>query len=177
MFTLILGGTGSGKSALAEALVQSQPGPRVYVATMQPFDAECRARIQKHRAQRAGGGFATLECYTAPALLAAALPPQSSVLLECLSNLVANELYDPARAAPDAREAVKSVLALLPRCQNLTVVTNEVFCGGDRYEGDTLRYLRELARANRALAARADAVAEAVCGLPNLLKGELQWPC
>ena len=43
--------------------------------------------------------------------------------------------------------------------------------GGADYEGDTLSYLRALAGINRALAARADRVAEVVCGLPNWLKG------
>ena len=47
----------------------------------------------------------------------------------------------------------------------------EVFSGGADYEGDTLSYLRALAGINRALAARADRVAEVVCGLPNWLKG------
>ena len=51
-------------------------------------------------------------------------------------------------------------------------MTNEVFSGGKDYEGETLRYLRELAQINRALAAKADRVVEVVCGLPNLLKGE-----
>ena len=36
---------------------------------------------------------------------------------------------------------------------------------------DTLRYLRALAAINRLLAARADTVAEIICGLPNYLKG------
>ena len=51
------------------------------------------------------------------------------------------------------------------------MVTNEVFSGGTAYDGSTLFYLQELARINRALAARADTVAEVVCGLPNILKG------
>ena len=67
--------------------------------------------------------------------------------------------------------ALAGVLALAARCPHLTVVTNEVFSGGADYEGDTLSYLRALAWINRALAARADRVAEVVCGLPNWLKG------
>lgn len=171
MLTLVIGGAGSGKSAFAERLVQAQPGPRLYIATMQPFDGECRARIARHRAQRAGKGFATLERYTDLAGAASAVPPGAAVLLECMSNLTANELYDPAGGGGAA--VLRGVEAVLARSRSLTVVTNEVFLGGAAYEGDTLLYLRELARINRALAARADLAVEVVCGLPNVLKGEL----
>ena len=79
----------------------------------------------------------------------------------------------PARQAEGGgREAVlRGVDALLARCGHLTVVTNEVFSGGAAYGEDTLRYLRALAAINRLLAARADTVAEIICGLPNYLKG------
>ncbi|MDO4357227.1 MAG: bifunctional adenosylcobinamide kinase/adenosylcobinamide-phosphate guanylyltransferase [Clostridia bacterium] len=169
MFTLVIGGAASGKSEFAEEWAKSLSGPRLYVATMQPFDDECRARIARHRAQRAGKGFDTLECYTALADAAKAVAIGSNVLLECMSNLVANELYSPDGCGADA--AIAGVAALLPRCANLTVVTNEVFSGGADYAGDTLFYLRELARVNRELARRADAVAEIVCGQVNILKG------
>ena len=46
MLNLIIGGAGSGKSAFAENLIQRLPGQRVYLATMEPFDDECRARIE-----------------------------------------------------------------------------------------------------------------------------------
>ncbi|MBQ8934876.1 MAG: bifunctional adenosylcobinamide kinase/adenosylcobinamide-phosphate guanylyltransferase [Oscillospiraceae bacterium] len=169
MFTLIIGGAGSGKSAYAEKLVQSLPGGRVYIATMQPFDDECRARIKKHRAMRAGKGFATLERYTDLAGLA--VPRGSNVLLEDLSNLTANELYSPHGGGGAA--VLRGVEAVLRRSTHLTVVTNEVFSGGADYEGDTLSFLRELADINIALADRADTVAELVCGIPNVLKGEI----
>jgi adenosylcobinamide kinase/adenosylcobinamide-phosphate guanylyltransferase len=62
---------------------------------------------------------------------------------------------------------------LIAACGNLTVVTNEIFSGGAEYAGETLAYMKNLAALNRELAARADLVVEIVCGLPNLLKGEL----
>ena len=171
MFTLIIGGAASGKSALAEAVAAARPGPLLYLATMEPFDRECRARIARHRAARAGKGFATVERYVD--LAGAALPPSASVLLEDLGNLTANELYRPDGGGPEA--ALSGVLAVLDRCAHLTAVTNEVFSGGTAYAGDTLGYLSALARLNRALAVRADTVVEVVCGLPNLLKGALPW--
>ena len=171
MLSLIIGGAGSGKSALAESLCCALDGPRLYLATMEPFDGECRARIARHRSQRAGKGFRTLERYAD--LAGAAVPAGASVLLEDLGNLTANELYRPDGGGEAA--VLAGVLALRGRCAHLTAVTNEVFSGGAAYAGDTLRYLGALARVNRRLAAEADTVVEVVCGLPNLLKGALPW--
>lgn len=171
MFTLVSGGAASGKSEYAESLVLSCPSEvRYYIATMMPFDDECRARIAKHRAMRAGKGFETVEC---PLKLGfVGLPKRGTVLLECLGNLAANELYAPDGAGDDALTAIVSgIESLLAQCRDLVVVTNDVFSGGNRYADDTDRYLRLLAAANRALAQRADAVCEVVCGLPYYHKG------
>lgn len=167
MFTLVIGGAASGKSEYAESRVTGLPGRRIYLATMRPWDQECRARIARHRRLRQDKGFETLERYTD--LAGAEVPAGANVLLECMSNLTANELYDPEGGGQEA--VLRGVDALLARCGHLTVVTNEVFSGGTACEEDTLRYLRALARINRLLAARADTVAEVICGLPNYLKG------
>ena len=61
MIALVTGGASSGKSAFAEQLALSLPGPHVYAATMRHGDAETEARIERHRAMRAGKGFVTIE--------------------------------------------------------------------------------------------------------------------
>lgn len=171
MFTLVIGGAASGKSEYAESLILASPcRPRWYVATMEPSDGECRARIAKHRRMRAEKDFRTVECFTSLASLR--LPERGAVLLECLSNLAANELYSPAGAGAGAPEAIVSgVEALLAQCGELVAVSNEVFTGGSRYAGETEEYLRLLAGVNCALAARADRVCEVTCGLPRYYKG------
>ena len=74
--TLISGGAASGKSEYAEQTAVAAGGPRYYLATMQVWDEESRRRVEKHRAMRAGKGFATVEC---PENLAAVdLPPTSA---------------------------------------------------------------------------------------------------
>lgn len=169
MLSLIIGGATSGKSAFAEELVTRLPGPRVYLATMEPGGEEAQTRIRRHRAQRRELGFATVE--RSLDLAGLSLPPGANVLLEDLGNLLANEMFSPA--GEGAARAWDGLLSLCQSSAHLTVVSNEVFSGGDRYEGETLAYLRELARLNRLLAARADLAVEVVCGLPNLLKGEI----
>ena len=91
------------------------------------------------------------------------------MLLEDLSNLLANEMFSPAGGGPGAAE--KGLFALAGRCAHLTVVSNEVFSGGTEYAGDTLDYMRALADLHRAIARRADLVVEVTAGLANILKG------
>lgn len=172
MFTLVIGGAASGKSEYAEHLIlRAGPVRRTYIATMEPLDGESRARIARHRALRARKSFETVECYTNLERLR--LSGGGAVLLECVGNLTANELYGPHGAGMDTEAAVlRGIDALLPQCRELVVVSNEVFSGGWNYEGDTRPYLRVLAAVNRALAARADRVAEIVCGQAVYYKGE-----
>lgn len=176
MFTLVIGGAASGKSEYAESLITgSEHLPRYYIATMEPLDLECRARIEKHRKMRAEKQFLTIECYTG--LSALRLPERGSVLLECLGNLVANEIYSPAGAGTEQgalKAAAEGVEALLAQCRDLVVVSSEVFSAGERYAPGTDVYLRTLAGVHRALAQRADRVCEVVCGLPQYYKGGTQ---
>ena len=154
MLTLVIGGAASGKSAYAESLVLKTGLPRYYLATMQVWDAECAARVEKHRKMRAEKRFETLECPLHLDHLA--LPGQGTVLLEDLGNLVA---------------VLTGLERLAAGCSNLIVVSNEVFSGGADYVGDTAQYLRALAQVNNAFAARADNVCRVVCGLPVYYKG------
>ena len=87
MITLIIGGSGSGKSAYAEQVVMDfGDRDRIYIATMFPFDEESRRRIDRHRRMRAEKNFTTIECYTG--LKTVEIPEGACVLLECMSNLM-----------------------------------------------------------------------------------------
>ncbi len=64
MFVLVVGGSGSGKSAYAEELAVSLSSPgmeRYYLAAMQVFDQEGQRRVERHRTLRQGKGFLTIE--------------------------------------------------------------------------------------------------------------------
>lgn len=172
MFTLVIGGAASGKSAYAENLILcADVKPRFYIATMEPSDGESCARIARHRALRAGKDFETVECHIGLDRLR--LPYRGAVLLECMGNLVANELYHSDGAGENTEAAIlQGIDALLPQCQELVVVSNEVFSGGQDYQEDTLRYLWTLAAVHRALARRADRVVEMVSGCAVYHKGK-----
>lgn len=116
MLTLVVGGAASGKSAYAECLVLQTALPRYYLATMQVWDAECAARVEKHRRMRAEKQFETLEC---PLHLGTVhLPARGTALLEDLGNLTANELYDPAGAAKPPLRPFWTVWTNWPRNVN-----------------------------------------------------------
>ncbi|MBE5787717.1 MAG: bifunctional adenosylcobinamide kinase/adenosylcobinamide-phosphate guanylyltransferase [Clostridiales bacterium] len=170
MIVLVTGGSGCGKSTWAEKLVSVLPREnRVYIATMQVYDQESVRRVERHRAQRADKGFATLECEKD--LASAPVEEGSIVLLEDLVNLTANEMFDGG----DASRIIPALRALAEKSRHLVMVTNDVFSDGMDYAPSTMEYLRQLARVNEAAAAIADTVVEVVYSIPVLLKGE--WPC
>ena len=170
MLILVSGGAGSGKSAFAESLVTASGlQNRVYLATMRVWDAESVRRVERHRAMRAGKGFATLEC---PEHLAACpLPTGCAALLEDLSNLTANEFFGEGGRAGTFDRVLAGIEYAAARSALLVVVTNELFSDGMDYDPDTLAWLAGLAGLNRAIAAKAEQVYEVVCGIPMAWKG------
>nr|WP_297173434.1 bifunctional adenosylcobinamide kinase/adenosylcobinamide-phosphate guanylyltransferase [uncultured Agathobaculum sp.] len=166
MLILVTGGAASGKSAHAERLLcENAAGARLYLATMQPFGAPAQRRIVRHRAMRQDKGFQTIE---RPLDLAGFAPAQryDGILLEDMGNLLANELFSPAGSKDAAFDSILVGIARLQDCcQTLVIVTNEVFSDGLDYPAETVRYIRLLGQLNTALAARAEAVYQSVCGI------------
>ena len=172
MFLVITGGSGSGKSAYAEQCVLDfGPAERIYIATMYPFDEECDRRIRRHREMRRQKQFSTLECYTG--LKTADIPEDSVVLLECMSNLTANEMYQEGGAGGQTvEEILAGIRYLLVRVRHLVVVTNEIFSDGIDYDSETMRYQSYLGQINSEMGRMADQVTEVVYGIPITVKGE-----
>ena len=172
MFLVITGGSGSGKSAYAEQCVLDfGPAERIYIATMYPFDEECDRRIRRHREMRRQKQFSTLECYTG--LKTADIPEDSVVLLECMSNLTANEMYQGGGAGGQTvEEILAGICYLLKRVRHLVVVTNEIFSDGIDYDSETMRYQSYLGQINSEMGRMADQVTEVVYGIPITVKGE-----
>ena len=193
MMELVTGGSGSGKSAYAEETLcgpasspdrgqgnetgTQQDGQRYYIATMPSWDKETEKKIAKHRAMRAGKGFCTLEWYTdfEERLERADCPGMegADILVECLSNLTANEMYMEGGAGKNTADAViRGILCLRDRCRNLVVVTNDVFSESAEDSPEMRIYKETLGRINCALAEAADRVTEVVCGIPCTVKPE-----
>lgn len=194
MITLVTGGSGSGKSAYAESLLSSCEGIRYYIATMQIYDAEGEKKVERHRKLRAGKGFLTIESPMNVGKIRFACAGESeqaqyrkeaerkvqcgsekkSALLECMSNLTANEMFtkDGMKSEEEVVEKIVSeIQTLSQKLDNLVIVTNNVFEDGVIYDAGTMEYLKALGRINAALARLADRVAEVVVGIPVELKG------
>ncbi len=171
MTTFITGGSKCGKSRLAETILSGFPGTKLYIATMQPDGAEAEKIIARHKQQRAGKGFQTVERYTDLAGLA--VPEGCGILLECLGNLCANELFGgsgcPEQTIPAGLEHLRSLAEVL------VIVSPEISSGGTDYPPETCHYLRSMGHIHQFAAAMADTVIECVYGIPVVHKGV--FPC
>ena len=170
MMHLVTGASASGKSAYAEdLLILAKSAEKYYIATMRPWGAEGAARVKKHRAMREGKGFQTIEAsHTLDALR---LPEKGSLMLECMSNLAANECFMENGAGADTvPEILAGVRHLYKQLDNLVIVTNEISSDGTLYERETRNYQKILGDINRGLASLSDGFVEVVYGIPVIHK-------
>lgn len=176
MMILVIGGSGSGKSGYAEdCMVSLSEGKKkYYIAAMQAFDAEAERKIERHRMLRRGKGFLTIEQPVDIQKAAEKMEAgERTALLECISNLTANEMF--SGSAPKTKEAVsekivKGIETLREEVEHLVIVSGNVFEDGTVYDRTTMEYIRAMGRINERLAAASDYVVEVVAGIPLAVK-------
>lgn len=104
------------------------------------------------------------------------IPKNQGILLECISNLVANELYREDGTLNDLKETKEKVLAGVRRLSNsttrLVIVTNEVNADINGYSEETEKYRECIGMVNQSLAELADIVTEVVYGIPVCIRKE-----
>lgn len=175
MVILVMGGSGSGKSAYAERLLEemSEVKNKYYLATMQVLDEDGKNKVERHKKMRQGKGFFTVEQPKDVEQAAGKLGQgENAVLLECMSNLTANEMFgDNIHSIEEVTAKVlRGIRRLKNEVKHLVIVTNNVFEEGVLYGEGTVEYVQALAQINRELAKEADEVTEVVAGLPVILK-------
>lgn len=180
---LVTGGARSGKSHLAEQLAQRQDGPVLYIATSQITDAEMARRVEQHRRDRPAH-WLTHEGHRDLHLVIRERHQQvGAVLLECVTTLIANLLFDQAGDTPpeamdfDAieQQVAAQISQLLAACAEaeceVIMVTNELGMGIVP-ENLLARRFRDIAgRVNQRLAGQASDVWLVVSGIPLHIKG------
>ena len=146
MIYLVTGGSGSGKSEYAENLVMASGCPvRYYVATMTVYGEEGLAKVLRHQELRRGKGFITVECQadvgTALCGIRNSNQEKAILLLECVSNLAANEMFADGGGGRGnvpfdklADKLDKDTLCLTSREKDRVFVTNEGAPGGIIYD-------------------------------------------
>ena len=173
MMIFITGGSKCGKSSFAETLLKKFSEQKYYLATMKPFGEDAQKAIIRHRELRKNKNFITIEKYTN--IDEIQLPEHSAVLLECLGNLCANEMFQNDKIIFPVEKIIKNLNALYAKTDMLIIVTNEVGMDGISYSESTMQYISAMAELNQKIAQMADIAVECVCGIPLVLKGEL--PC
>ncbi len=163
MIILVSGVPDSGKSACAEGLAVKLAGdaPKIYIATMIPYGEEGRKRVSRHRAAREGKGFETIEWPEdiGSVVSAEGVNKKATCLLECMSNLVGNEMHRGDKEETESAlktRILNGVKELSEAVENLIIVTNEFPLYDESYDRDTLCYVNILHEINSELAVLAD---------------------
>ncbi|MBI4024018.1 MAG: bifunctional adenosylcobinamide kinase/adenosylcobinamide-phosphate guanylyltransferase [Verrucomicrobia bacterium] len=169
---LITGGSRSGKSAYAQQLAESLPGPRAFIATCPKLDDEMRARIRQHRRARRKGRWRTIEVAVDLAGALSGAREYAVVLVDCLTLWINNLMYEAEKGGEgfsevDVARYCKKTLAACDKHPGVILfVTNEVGMGIVP-ENAVARKFRDLAgRCNQIVAQASDRMFLMVCGQP-----------
>ncbi len=166
---LSIGGARSGKSRHAQDLVLATGLRPVYVATSAVADdLEFEARVQRHRRDRGEGWTTVEEPLDLVGALAAALGPDTAVVVDCLTLWLTNVAF----AERDVEAETSALCALLSDAGGfVALVTNEVGQGIVPMHAMTRRFRDDQGRLNQAVAAAVDRVDLLVAGIPVRVKG------
>jgi adenosylcobinamide kinase / adenosylcobinamide-phosphate guanylyltransferase len=178
---LITGGARSGKSSHALQLAESFGSMRLFVATCPNMDGEIAERIRRHKEERRGRGWASIECESE---LAGLFPEYvrmfDVVLVDCVTLWVNNILYNSEQCGISVDD-----LFLAERCLEwlektdsysgtVVCVTNEVGLGIVPDNPLARRYRDLVGTCNQIIGRRASEVILVSCGIPLHLKKDMR---
>lgn len=175
MNIFISGGCKNGKSYYAQSLAKQQAAsgsPLYYVATMEPVDSEDHARILRHRQERLGWGFTTIECSSGIGSITADF--SGSFLLDSVTALLSNEMFrKDGSIDKTAHERIAAELVeLAEKSRNVVFVSDFIYSDALEYDELTELYRKGLAWIDRALAKNCEVVIEVAFGHVQMIKGE-----
>ncbi|MBN2712699.1 MAG: bifunctional adenosylcobinamide kinase/adenosylcobinamide-phosphate guanylyltransferase [Planctomycetes bacterium] len=174
---LVTGGCRSGKSLYAQKVAEEFASDRCYIATCPVIDDEIGERVERHKADRAGRNWRTIEEQIDLSNAFGACQPHESVLVDCLTLWVNNIMYRAEQNSDHINEdGVRNMTERMLEAADvfpgqILFVTNEVGMGIVPSDENTRLYRDLVGRCNQTVAKKADEVVFMACGLPLKLKG------
>lgn len=175
---LVTGGARSGKSRYSQQRAENLGQNKVYIATCPVIDSEMDERVAKHKHEREGKNWQTVEEETELGSAIERNFHHDVILVDCLTLWINNLLYNTQILKEEISES-----EIEARCSNIIqiskqhpgtifFVTNEIG-SGIVPDNEAARFYRDLVgRCNQCIAAAADEVVFISCGIPLILKSE-----
>ncbi len=175
MKIFISGGCKNGKSTYAQELAVKQKTeglPLYYVATMEPVDGEDEARIQRHRKEREGLSFETVEQPKNIMDLLIKSNCKGSFLIDSTTALLANEMFQGGIINDGIVEKIgKELEEVISQLDHVVIVSDYIFSNIEDFSKETKQYQRNLAYLDKICAKNCDVVLEICFGNQIIHKG------
>lgn len=185
MIIFITGGVRSGKSSFAETIAVYYGGqtPLHYIATSAMQDDEMNDRIKRHQEARRVSRYRwkTWEHLRNIHELEQSIEPNRVILLDCLTNLLTNELFHgweskrkqwlELNTRMNIYKKIMDGISMLGKKNILIVVSNEVNYGLPVNDSGTYYFAQLLGNLHQGLVQKSDWVYQVEQGLPILRKG------
>jgi len=177
----IVGGARSGKSTLAEELsayLQGKKESLHYVATAQVTDDEMARRVKKHQKQRAHERdmWTTWEYPCNIHELATTFNQSHIVLMDCLTTLLANELFQTRKSREQVFQSIiYGVYVIAANVKTLIIVSNEILYQHVPQDSFVHKYCQLIGLIHQEIVRKAQCAIHVEAGIPILIKGNRYW--
>lgn len=163
---LIIGGSKSGKSEIAEKMALTLNKDKViYIATMKPYDREDEKRIKKHIENRKGLNFITIEKQRNLYEIVNDLNEDDTVLIDSITSLLTNEMFVGMNIIKNPSvNILYGLKEIIKRVKNTVIVSDYIFNDAIEYDEITENFKRELGIINIELARICESVMECSFG-------------
>ena len=179
----VSGGAKNGKSTFAQnkavELAKKDNLPLYYVATMIARDNEDIERVLRHRKERRGLGFKTIEVGPEVSWIFEDFSEKGVFLIDSITALLANAMFpnDMLRGFNEnaADDVIQDLTTFLDKAEHVIMVSDYLYAERkvSKYEGDdwTYVYMEGLAKIDRTIGALCDEVIEVSAGVAeNILE-------
>ena len=183
MKVFISGGSKSGKSFYAQQLsqkIRKEGTPLYYLATMIPTDDEDELRIARHRKEREGCGFETVEVGCDVVAAVDRCDKRGTFLLDSVTALLSNVMFAPGdgemselsdgvtpeyHVNHDAHvKTATDLTEIMGRLDNIVIISDYIYSDAFLYDELTEAYRRSLAYIDKLVAHCSDVVLEFCAG-------------